>query len=1195
MMECSHCRTANSPSAVRCSNCNAPFSFDGATLTTGAGVLTPPSSLGEVWPLGTPNSGSGAGASLGVTLQARTVLAGRYEILELLGHGGMGAVYKARDAELDRLVALKVIRPELAADPDVLHRFKQEIILARQVTHKNAIRIFDLGESHGFKFITMEFIEGQDLKRIITEQGKLSRVESVRIVKQVCLALEAAHSEGVVHRDLKPHNIMLDKSGRVFVMDFGVARSTAIPGKTQTGTVIGTPEYMSPEQVMGEHVDARSDLFTLGIIFYELLTGDMPYKAETAQKAMFKRTRELPKPAIQVDPTVPKYLSDVTEKCLQLDLNARYQSAREIHDALDSWRADGSSLKTAAVAPSHGVPLEPKAKLKWRLTLVAVSIVILLAATALIFKRNFAPKSEQKPAATSPPLSLAILPFRNASGDSSVAWLGPSMAEMLSTDVGQSGRLHTVSYDRVTQILHDLGVSPETSIDDGTLRRLSEFSNADTLVTGQYAKFGDQIRIDATVKDLKRNRTASLNAQAAGDKDIPDAVDRLAAAIRQNLDLAPAAVQELKAQSFKPSSNSIPALREYSTGLELVRQGKNLDAVDQLRRSIADDPNFALAFSELAETDAALGKEDAAQEYSRKAVELSGTLPKQEQFLIAAHRNEILKDYPQAIAAYTNYINILPDDADVLFELGHAYESTGAFDKARDLFARVLTLDPKRIDALLAMARVNIDLGDSQIGLDYLNRAQSMAIELGNEEVKAQILQAFGVAYSDLGKREDAMNYFQQSLAIKRRLGLKKEMVASLDSIAVAEGSTGQTETAERDFKEALQLSREIDDAPGTADVLNDSADFYDEHGQYDQALKLLKQSLQIQMDVGNESNQGLVSNNIGNTYMNLGDYNDARPYFVQALTIRQRLNVPMDIADTLHNLAESALDQGPLDQALDQYMKALDLRRSAGDKLGTAVESSSMGVLFGYQGRYGAALSAQEDAVKTLRELKETGFWRTQVLINYGAALGEIGKSDDARKNLDEALSYAREMKNNTQVVQALREEGDSFYYQGAFESASPLYAQAVQAASRTADRTLRLRTKLSETRVAVKRDGTQSAVAVLRTLCGEIDALGSKYLSVECAVTFGEALIGSKAYPKAQQELEGALSRSEQFGFRAMSAKSNYLLGRELHFTGREAEAKEHFAEARRILDEIKKEAGDDSVTKRSDLAPIYATPAE
>ena len=471
MMECSHCRTANSPSAVRCSNCNAPFSFDGATLTTGAGVLTPPSSLGEVWPLGTPNSGSGAGASLGVTLQARTVLAGRYEILELLGHGGMGAVYKARDAELDRLVALKVIRPELAADPDVLHRFKQEIILARQVTHKNAIRIFDLGESHGFKFITMEFIEGQDLKRIITEQGKLSRVESVRIVKQVCLALEAAHTEGVVHRDLKPHNIMLDKSGRVFVMDFGVARSTAIPGKTQTGTVIGTPEYMSPEQVIGEHVDPRSDLFTLGIIFYELLTGDMPYKAETAQKAMFKRTHELPKPAIQVDPTVPKYLSDVTEKCLQLDLNARYQSAREIHDDLDSWHADGSSLKTVAIAPSHGVPLEPKAKLKWRLALAAVPIVILLAATALIFKRNFAPKSEQKPAETSPPLSLAILPFRNASGHSSVAWLGPSMAEMLSTDIGQSGRLHTVSYDRVTQILHDLRVPRKISIDNATLRQ----------------------------------------------------------------------------------------------------------------------------------------------------------------------------------------------------------------------------------------------------------------------------------------------------------------------------------------------------------------------------------------------------------------------------------------------------------------------------------------------------------------------------------------------------------------------------------------------------------------------------------------------------------------------------------------------------------------------------------------------------
>ena len=348
-MECSHCHTVNAPSAEKCSKCATPFNFEGATIATATAAMTPPSEVGKNWSIGAPTPTTGGLAVSANTLAPGTILGTRYEILQLLGQGGMGAVYKARDRELDRFLALKVIRPELAVHPDILHRFKQELILARQVTHRNVIRIFDLGEAEGIKFITMDFIEGQDLKNVVSEQGKLGWDESVRVMEQVCLALEAAHAEGVVHRDLKPQNIMLDKSGRVYVMDFGIARSTEMGGMTQTGTLLGTPEYMSPEQVMGEHVDARSDLFTLGVIFYQLLTGDMPYKADTVQKAMFKRTRELPKPAIEIDPTVPKFLSDVAEKCLQLDVTLRYQSAKEIREDLESWHG-GSSSKTVSIA-----------------------------------------------------------------------------------------------------------------------------------------------------------------------------------------------------------------------------------------------------------------------------------------------------------------------------------------------------------------------------------------------------------------------------------------------------------------------------------------------------------------------------------------------------------------------------------------------------------------------------------------------------------------------------------------------------------------------------------------------------------------------------------------------------------------------------------------------------------------------------
>src|SRR5215831_17190531 len=206
------------------------------------------------------------------TIPIGTVLAGRYQVIDLLGVGGMGAVYKAFDRQLTRVVALKTILPEMAATPTALKRFKQEVLLAQSIVHKNVVRIFDIGEDGPTKFITMDFIEGIDLKDLIVERGKLPAAEAAGILRQVCQGLEAAHAVGVVHRDLKPQNIMIEKDGHIVVMDFGIARSGESRGATQTGAFLGTSEYMSPEQAKTENVDARSDIFSIGLIFYELLT-----------------------------------------------------------------------------------------------------------------------------------------------------------------------------------------------------------------------------------------------------------------------------------------------------------------------------------------------------------------------------------------------------------------------------------------------------------------------------------------------------------------------------------------------------------------------------------------------------------------------------------------------------------------------------------------------------------------------------------------------------------------------------------------------------------------------------------------------------------------------------------------------------------------------------------------------------------
>jgi len=1182
IVECPQCHSDNLPTAAHCVKCDTPFDLDAATMAAAA-TATSISDVETVAKAWLPPSNPAAAD--GLTLSPGRMLGTRYEIVHLLGQGGMGAVYKARDRELDRMVALKVIRPEMAAHPDTLRRFKQELILARKITHKNVIRIFDLGEADGIKFITMEYIEGQDLRSLMTEKGKLSFEETARIVEQVCLALEAAHAEGVVHRDLKPQNIMLDKQGKTAVMDFGIARSVESGGMTQTGTLIGTPDYMSPEQVMGEHVDARSDLFTLGVILYELLTGSLPYKADTTQAAMFKRTREVPRPPAEADPTVPRFLSDVAVKCLQIDPALRYQSAHEILQDLEAWRGGGAHSRPISIAPR---PPALSASRKKRI--VAGAAVVALATAGLVLRERFLSHSQQ--AASAPAVSLAILPFRNASGSPALDWLGSSVAETLSTDVGQSAHLRIVSPERVSQILRDLRIASDASLDSATVQRLAEFSNADNIVWGRYTRFGDQIRIDATIQDMKRGHTATL-AESATENNVLTAIDHLAGDIRSNLALSRSSIKELQGQSFKPSTNSLPAMRDYDDGLQLARRGNFLDAAKRFEAATKEDPKFALAYSGLAKTYANLGQDNDAEQASRRAVELSDQLPPPEKYLIQASHDQIQRDYPKAIEAYDTLARAAPDNADVLFELAGLYEKTSAYDKAREEYTKVLTLDPKRVDALLEIGRVESYSGKQQKALEYLTRAQALAVEFGNDEERSQILQAMGVAYANLNKHENALRNLRESLEIKRKLGLKKGIAMSLDAMASSEDVLGKPDQALKDYKEALAVWQELGDKVGTGDVLNDLGQFYVDHGQYDEGLKLFKESLQAEIDVGNQSNQGLVLSNIGNAYFFKADYQNARTYFEQALQLREKLKVPSAIADALHNLAETSSKMGQYDLAVEQYLRALDLRRSTGDKRGAAIESSGMGTLFSYQGRYGAALSAEEDALKTFQELQERGFWLAEIFGYDGNALAQVGRSDDAQKSLDEAMNVARELKNQATTAEIQGYQGDNAFYRGDYKAAATLYDEALKTASHASGLDLILVSKFNVAKVAVRLGRFQSAASLLSKLSGDADSMGLKYVSVECSLYHAEALMNLRSYEPARKELESALNRSEKLGLRALLAESHYLLARDLELAGKAADAPEHYKRAGKILDDIQKEAKTDGIVNRSDLFPIYAHP--
>jgi serine/threonine protein kinase len=263
-------------------------------------------------------------------LTTGSTFADRYQVIEELGKGGMGRVYKVFDTKIKEKIALKLIRPGIALDEETIERFGTEIRLARKIVHKNVCRMFDLGEAEGTHFITMEYVHGDDLKAIIRKFGQLSPGQALAIAKQVCEGLGEAHRLGIVHRDLKSQNIMIDEEGNARIMDFGIARSLKGKGITGAGIIIGTPEYMSPEQVEGKEVDQRSDIYSLGLILYEMVTGRVPFEGDTPFTVGVKQKSEKPNDPKQLNPNLPDDLSRVILRCLEKDKTDRFQSAAEL-------------------------------------------------------------------------------------------------------------------------------------------------------------------------------------------------------------------------------------------------------------------------------------------------------------------------------------------------------------------------------------------------------------------------------------------------------------------------------------------------------------------------------------------------------------------------------------------------------------------------------------------------------------------------------------------------------------------------------------------------------------------------------------------------------------------------------------------------------------------------------------------------
>jgi tetratricopeptide (TPR) repeat protein/tRNA A-37 threonylcarbamoyl transferase component Bud32 len=653
--ECPKCRTKNPPESKFCIECATPLPGIKEAVPTKT-LETPVEEL---------TTGS--------------IFAGRYQIIEELGKGGMGRVYKVLDKETNERIALKLIKPEIASDKKTIERFRNELTTARKVVQKNVCRMYDLNKEQNSYYITMEYVSGGDLKRFIRRAKRLDIGTAVSIAKQICDGLDEAHSLGIIHRDLKPNNIMIDDNGNARIMDFGIARTIKEKGITGSGVMIGTPEYMSPEQVEAKHIDQRSDIYSLGIIIFEMLTGRLPFEADTPFAVGVKHKSEIPKSPKGYNSQISDDLNRVILKCLEKDKGNRYQSANELRSELE--KIEQGFPTTDRVFPrkkpltSREITVQVSLK-----KLFIPALIILAVAVVAILILKILPKKEVIPTPSSDKPSLAVVYFENNTGDESLDHWGKALCELLIADLTQSKYIRVLSSDRLIDILDSLEKLESTSLSSSMLKQIAVRGGSTHILRGSYTKAGEQFRIDSILQEASTMESiGSERIEGKGEESFLSMVDELTRKVKAHFELTEKDIAEDIDDDVRMITTSSPeALKYYIEGRKYHLTREYELSIELMEKSLSIDPEFAMAFRSLAQSYGGLGYMPQEKENMEKALEFSERLPKKERYLIEGDFYGMSeRTLDQSIKAYKQLLSLYPDDPTGNHNLAVRYSAIG--------------------------------------------------------------------------------------------------------------------------------------------------------------------------------------------------------------------------------------------------------------------------------------------------------------------------------------------------------------------------------------------------------------------------------------------------------------------------------------------------------------------------------------